>query len=377
MIREKTHAHTREPIIRMVKRDAVPWWKAWLIRLIAIVAALVVCAVVIYTVTGLNPLGVYKAMFDGTFGAVRRLWSAIRDTAVLLCIAVAITPAFRMRFWNIGAEGQVLVGGLATATVMKFCGDSLPVPVLFIVMIAASLVAGIVWGLIPALFKAKWNTNETLFTLMMNYVAIQLVSFFSIKWEALKGSGNIGVINQDTNIGWIPTDFLPDLFGNFNYSISAIIVLLITVFIYIYLRYSKHGYEIAVVGESENTAKYAGISVKKVILRTMALSGAICGIAGFVIVAGSSHTITTGTAGGDGFTAIIVSWLAKFNPFVMILVAFLLTFLNKGAGQIASQFNLNIAFSEVITGIILFFILGCEFFINYKLIRNKRKKEEK
>lgn len=377
MIREKTHDHIREPIVRMSKRDNVPWWKAWLIRIIAIVAALVVCAIIIYTVTGLNPLGVYKAMFDGSFGAPRRIWSMIRDTMVLLCIALAITPAFRMRFWNIGAEGQILVGGLATAAVMMFCGNSMPTPLLFIVMIAASLVAGIIWGLIPALFKAKWNTNETLFTLMMNYVAIQLVSFFSIKWEAVKGSGAIGVINQDTNAGWIPNDFLSGIFGNFNYSISTIIVLVLTVFIYIYLRYSKHGYEIAVVGESENTAKYAGISVKKVIMRTMALSGAICGLAGFILVSGSSHTISTGTAGGDGFTAIIVSWLAKFNPFIMIFVSFLLTFLDRGAGQIASQFNLNVAFSEVITGIILFFILGCEFFINYKLIFNKRKKEVK
>ena len=144
---------------------------------------------------------------------------------------------------------------------------------------------------------------------------------------------------------------------------------------YLYLRYSKHGYEISVVGESENTARYAGINVKKVIVRTMALSGAICGISGFVAVAGASHTISTSTAGGRGFTAIIVAWMAKFNTFVMILIALMLVFLDKGATQIASQFNLNDFASKVVTGIILFFLLGCEFFINYSVHFRKSKKE--
>ena len=137
---------------------------------------------------------------------------------------------------------------------------------------------------------------------------------------------------------------------------------------FLYLKYSKQGYEISVVGDSENTARYAGINVKKVTIRTMAISGAICGMAGFIEVAGVSHTISTSTAGGRGFTAIIVAWLAQFNTFVMILISFLLVFLQKGATQIASQFNLNDYASNIITGIILFFILGSEFFINYRVI---------
>jgi simple sugar transport system permease protein len=235
-------------------------------------------------------------------------------------------------------------------------------------MILVSLLAGMVWGLIPAFFKANWNTNETLFTLMMNYIAIQLTAFFSIVWEAKKGSGTIGTINQKTQAGWISTSFLPNVFGNFNYSINVMIVLLLTLVMFIYLKYTKQGYEISVVGESENTARYAGIHVKKVILRTMAISGAICGFTGFLLVSGSSHTISTNTAGGRGFTAIIVSWLAKFNPFVMILISFFLVFMGNGATQIASEYQLNESASEVITGIILFFILGSEFFVNYRLI---------
>ena len=282
----------KTPLFHIVKRDAMPLWKAWAVRLASILLALVVCAVFINSVTGLNPLSVYASMFDGAFGTNRRIWNTVNDAMILLCIALAITPAFKMRFWNIGAEGQILVGGAATAAVMRYCGESLATPALFALMVVVSLLSGLVWGLVPAWFKARWNTNETLFTLMMNYIAIQLVSYLSIKWEAVKGSGTIGVINQSTKAGWIDTGFLSGIFGRFNYSINTTLVLLITLFIFVYLNYTKHGYEIAVVGESENTARYAGISVRRVILRTVALSGALCGLVGFLLVSGSNHTIS-------------------------------------------------------------------------------------
>ena len=237
-------------------------------------------------------------------------------------------------------------------------------------MAVASILGGCLWGVIPATFKAIWNTNETLFTLMMNYVAIQLTSYCVALWENPKGSNTVGVINQATKAGWFP-----EVFGQ-TYGLNIILVLTLTVGMYIYLKYSKQGYEITVVGDSENTARYAGISVKKVTVRTMAISGAICGLAGFIAVAGSSHTISTSTAGGRGFTAIIVAWLAQFNTFVMILISLLLVFLQKGAIQIASQFNLNDYASNIITGIILFFILGSEFFINYRVILRSGKEAE-
>ena len=365
----------KEPKVRIVKRDEMPLWRSILIRLIAVALSLVVCAIFIFAITHSNPVSVYRSVVDGAVGTGRRTWNTIRDTMILLAVALAITPAFKMRFWNIGAEGQILVGGIVTAGVMRAYGENIPTWLLFVVMIVVSLIAGAVWGLIPAFFKAHWNTNETLFTLMMNYIAIQLCSFFSIVWEAKKGSGTIGTINQKTQAGWISTKFLPGVFGNFNYSINLLIVLILTVVMFFYLIYTKHGYEIAVVGESENTARYAGINVRKVILRTMALSGAICGFTGFLLVSGSSHTISTNTAGGRGFTAIIVSWLAKFNPFVMILISFFLVFMGNGATQIASEYQLNESASEVITGIILFFILGSEFFINYRLILGGHGKE--
>ena len=363
--------HTsREPLLRLAKRDGISRSKAYAIRIIAVLMSLIVSGIFIFSVTKLNPIAVYEAIFDGAFGTSRRSWVTIRDTMMLLCIGIGLAPAFKMKFWNIGAEGQVLIGGVITAGLMRALGSSVPTPVLLVIMAVVSLLAGCVWGIIPATFKAKWGTNETLFTLMMNYVAIQITSYCVALWENPIGSNSVGVINQQTKAGWFP-----EIFGQ-TYGLNVVLVLALTVGMYIYLKYSKQGYEISVVGDSENTARYAGISVKKVTIRTMAISGAICGLAGFIAVAGSSHTISTSTAGGRGFTAIIVAWLAQFNTFVMVLISLLLVFLQKGAIQIASQFNLNDYASNIISGIILFFILGSEFFINYRVILRGRKEAE-
>lgn len=359
-----------EPFVRIAKRDAFPTWKAWMIRVAFIIFSLVICAVFIFSITKLNPIEVYKSMFRGAFGTERRAWVTVRDVMMLLCVSLGLAPAFMMKFWNIGAEGQILVGGIATAACMIYLGNSVSTPLLLVIMFVVSAVAGALWGLFPALFKAKWNTNETLFTLMMNYVAIQLTSFFVALWENPVGSNTVGIINPQTQGGWFPS-----LFGQ-EYGLNVVIVVILTVFMFFYLRNSKQGYEITIVGDSENTARYAGMNVKKIIIRTMLISGAICGIAGFITVAGASHTISTSTSGGRGFTAIIVAWLSKFNSFVMILFSFLIVFLEKGASQIASDFSLNDQASEIMKGIILFFVLASEFFINYRLIfRGSHNKE--
>ena len=252
MTQGKTH---REPLLRIAKRDGIARPKAWAIRIIAVLLSLVVSGIFIFAVTKLNPFQVYEGIFDGAFGTPRRSWVTVRDAMMLLCIGVGLAPAFKMRFWNIGAEGQILIGGIVTAGFMRAFGGDISTPLLLVIMAVVSLLAGAAWGMVPATFKAVWN-----------------------------------------------------------------------------------------------------------------ISGAICGLAGFIAVAGASHTISTSTAGGRGFTAIIVAWLAQFNTFVMILISFLLVFLQKGAIQIASQFNLNDYASNIITGIILFFILGSEFFINYRII---------
>ena len=357
----------REPLAYISKRDNVSLTYRIAVRAIAIVLALIACGIVTKVLTGDNPISIYQTIVHGAVGK-GRLLVTIHDIAILLCISLAVTPAFRMRFWNTGAEGQVLIGCLATAACMFWLGGKVPNGVLILIMTVSAIVSGMIWGVIPAIFKAQWKTNETLFNLMMNYVAIQLVEYF-LKIADKSGSNVVGP--DLLSHGW-----LPDIFG-VKYLLNIIIVAVITVLMQIYLKYSKHGYEISVVGESENTARYIGINVKKVIIRTMLVSGAICGLAGLLLVGGSSHSIDSNLVGGRGFTAIMVSWLGKFNPITMILTTLLLVFLGRGADEVTSKFGLNGDFSDILTGIILFFIIGCEFFINYKINFSHRKKEEK
>lgn len=346
----------------IVKRDDILWWQAWGIRVISVFLALIVCGFVTVSLTDLNPIEMYVTMIEGAVGTSRLTWNLIQNTAILLCVALAVTPAFKMRFWNIGAEGQILIGGFATAVCMIFLDNKIPESLLIPIMLVLSIIAGAIWGLVPAYFKTRFNSNETLFTLMMNYVAIQIVAYFTLEWSMPKGSGTPRTLEYGQ---------LPVLFGQ-KYLVNILVVAVLTVLVHIYLKYSKQGYEISVVGESENTARYIGINVKKVVLRTMAISGALCGIAGFLLVAGTDHSLKSDTSGGRGFTAIMVSWLAKFSPAFMILTSLLIVFLQKGASKISEVYRLNSSFADIITGIIIFFIIGSEFFINYKIKFNRK-----
>ena len=358
--------HGHEPFIHIARRDDLTGRQAALIRAAAIVLALILCAVITTLLTGISPIAVYGSLLQGAFGTSRKIWITAQNVAILLLISLALTPAFKMHFWNIGGEGQVLIGGLASASCMILLDDKLPNVLVILLMIITSIAAGAFWAFVPAFFKSKWNTNETLSTLMMNYIATQLVAFFVIKWEVPKGAGKIGIINQDTNIGWLPE------IGN-KYLLSILVAVVITALLYVYLTYSKQGYEISVVGESENTARYIGIKVNKVIIRTMMLSGAVCGLVGLLLVGGINHTLTTTIANGQGFTAVMVSWMAKFNPIVMIFTSLLIVFMSRGAGEISTAYGLNQSYADILTGIIIFFIIGSEFFITYRV--HFRKKE--
>ena len=351
-----------EPLLHIAKRDGMPWYGGLLIRVIAVAVALLLSSVLSYFLIGTgNPFKLLTTLVDGSFGSDRRLWKFAKDLAVLLCISLAVTPAFRMKFWNIGAEGQVLVSALAAIACAYYMRGAVPNAVLLLLMLLAAVLAGAIWALIPAIFKALWNTNETLFTLMMNYIATSLVAFCLIKWTP-DGSSALGIVE----FGYLPEVIHP-------YFVLILAVAVLTIAIYTYLYHSKHGYEISVVGESQKTACYIGINVKKVVIRTMIVSGAICGIAGFLIIAALDHTVTTATVGGLGFTAIMVSWLAKFNPFIMIATSALIVFLDQGSSQMSTTYNISSAFPNVIVGIILFFIIGCEFFINYQIKFRKSK----
>ena len=348
----------RTPLFTISKRNDLSLWKRLLIRGIMLTLALLV-SLIISLIIIKKPVGeLLSALFEGAFLMPDKLFL---DACLLLGFGIAVVPAFKMRYWNMGANGQVLAGALVAVVLMFYMGNwasksGVNNTILIVMMLVGSVLASVIWAVIPAIFKALFGTNETLFTLMMNYVATFLVAFFLEVWVT-NGSGALPKMK---------TGKLPTIGGN-DYLLIILIVLFLAIALFIYLNFTKHGYEISVVGESERTARYVGISVRKVIIRTMILSGLLCGLTGYLIGAGLDQSITTNSVGGQGFTAIMVSWLAKFNPLVMILTAGLIQLLSQGAAQISQDFNVSGALPSVITGIILFFIIGCEFFINYEL----------
>ena len=350
----------KEPLFHIVKNDSLSFGKSLGIRIIAILAGLIVVGILGMILIGENPFSIYAAMFDGAFIDV---WTLLQNTSLLLMFGLAVIPAFQMKFWNLGANGQVLVGCLASIACMKFLPDSFPeMPnwLLLIIMFAASIIASCVWSLIPAIFKAFFNTNETLFTLMMNYIALTTVDYFVFTWDKT-GSGTLGIVNLlNGQKGWMPD------FGN-KYLLPIIVSLVMTAFMFIYMRFTKHGFEVALVGESVNTAKYVGINVKKIIIRTLLLGGIFCGILGFLYASCLSHTVNQ-QIGGLGFTAILVAWLANFDAVAMLFTSFFVVFLETGSKYISTEFQLNSTdYANIVVGIIFFFIIACEFFIRFKI----------
>ncbi|MGN0968728.1 MAG: ABC transporter permease [Oscillospiraceae bacterium] len=347
----------KTPLIRLAKRDGMSRGKVWTIRACSFVAAILLGAL-IFLVLGNNPFTAYGTIISGSLGKATAIRQTAKIAIPLLGTALAIAPCFKMRFWNIGAEGQITAGAIGASYFALFWYDKLPAPVLILVMALAGALFGGIWALIPAFFKAKWGTNETLFTLMMNYIIIGVVRWLQGgPWEGRPGSQMIPQFNKAA--------ILPKVLG---VHCGWIIVLALTVVMFVYMKYTKHGYEITVIGESENTARYAGMNVGRIIMRTVFISGAISGLVGFIVASGSDNTLYDGVAAGVGFTAITVAWLAQLNPFAMVGISSLLAVLEKGADTLQTRMAVPASISDIITGIFLFCMLGCEFFINYKLI---------
>lgn len=356
-----------EPLFHIVKRNDISIKKGLLIRAITLGIGLILSSIFLSIVCKGNPFMFFSNLFIGNFGSKRKIWILLRDTSLLLGVGLALIPAFKMKFWNLGGNGQILIGCLVSIMCMVGMGKA-GVADIFIVltMIPASILAGAIWALLPAIFKAFFNTNESLFTLMMNYIAVGLVGVY-LTSTVKDGSGTLGTVKTG-HIGEIGNPYL----------LTIIIVAILVIFMNIYLKYTKQGYELTVVGESQNTAKYVGINVKFVIFRTMAISGAICGLIGLLIAGAIDHSITAESAKNMGFTAIMVAWLAKFNPLIMIGTSFFISFLSRGMDQVQSEFNItSTAASDIVIGVIYFVIIGVEFFINYQIIFNFKKNKKR
>ena len=296
----------------------------------------------------------------------------MKTRIIVACIGLPVLLAvlFFAPLWAMG----IVVGAIAAGFVAFQAGPVLSGGLTLILMCLAAMVAAGLYGLVVAALKVKFGTNETLMTLMLNYIALYVLIYIGetkADWNFFLKAEDLRPVPQKLpESAMFPTFPMGE---KFELSLCVILVFVIAALIYVYLKHTKQGYEISVVGESENTARYIGINVKKVIIRTMIISGAICGLAGLLLVGGTNHTISTTTVGGRGFTAIMVSWLAKFNPIYMIFTSLLIVFLEKGASKISEVYRLNSSFSDIITGIIIFFIIGAEFFINYKnIVLSKR-----
>ena len=356
----------KEPLVRMTKRGIITTKQRVIVYVVGFILALVVGALMLLAI-GKNPFFAYRDMVVGSFGTAIASAETIRIAVPLLIASVAVGFAFKMKFWNIGAEGQILAGAIFSSYIVihsinnnNYIGR-LP---LHLIMVILAMVGGALFGFLPAYFKTKWETNETLFTLMLNYVAIHYVAYLQSlrSWQHPDSTYPKIVDFATFTNGKVA---LPRLFG---VHIGWIFAIIIAVIAYFYLTKTKHGYEISVVGDSLNTARYAGMNTRWIQIRTLLISGALCGFAGYLQVAGANHTLTATTAGGVGFTAITVAWLAKLNPFVMIPIAIFIAMLQKGSLFIQSTMRIPAAAADLLTGLILFFMLGSEFFIEYKLV---------
>lgn len=355
-MKQMEHAK-KEPFLHIVKRANISTKQKVIFYASAILIGLLLGGIICSLFSTKNPLQFFGSLFMGAFGTTRRIWLLLQEQALLLGVSLALAPAFKMKFWNLGGNGQILMGCLAYVATMFYLGGKVPDMVVVIIGLVLGVLAGAIWALIPAVFKALFNTNESLFTLMMNYIASGIVAMFITIWVKT-GSG---VLNPISN-GNIPE------IGN-RYLLTVVVFLLLAGAMYAYLKYSKQGYEIAVVGESNNTANYIGINVRKVIIRTMLISGAIAGLVGAFIGGAINHTVSTASAANMGFTAIMTAWLATFNPLVMIASCFFITFISKGMTQVRKDFKFtNDAIANIVIGVVYFSVIAVTFFMSYRIV---------
>ena len=353
---------SKAPAVRIVKRGNERKKSIPVIYFATFVLAGIVLSLMLLAMK-FNPVKVLEVMVQGALGKEFLVRETIKNTIPLVITSMGLSLAFKMKFWNIGGEGQILIGGIGATFVSFLVNDSMPQWMLLILMALAAIVAAGIYGAVPAFFKAKFNTNETILTLMLNYVATQIIILLqnTASWQDSTNSfPKIRMLSFYSR--------LPRVLG---VHIGWIIAVVLLVAYYIYIEKTKQGYEIKVVGDSEKTAKYAGINRTKVIIRTMFLSAALCGLAGYFQVAGADGTLSESTAGGIGFTAIMIAWMAEMKPMRMLAMSFLIAVLNRGADNLQTVFLIPSSFADIIIGIILLFMLVAKFMISYKVVFEK------
>lgn len=318
---------------------------------------------ILLLVSGHDPLAVYGAMLNGAFGSTNGLAETLVKTIPLLLTALGVSIAFKMLLWNIGAEGQLHMGAIAATGTALYLIPGAPAIIIIPAMVVAGFIGGAVWGLIPGALRAYLKVNEIITSLLLNYVAILFAEYLVYgPWKDPKGFGFPGTPPLP-DAAWLPR------LAPTRVHLGLLFGLLAAVIIFIILRRTVWGYEIRVIGENERAARYAGMNIARNILLVMAISGGLAGIAGMSEVAGIAHQLQRNLSPGYGYTAIIIAWLAKLNPWVIVLVSFLFAGLLVGGDQLQISMGLPAAIAPMLQGTILFFLLGGEILANYRIRR--------
>ena len=333
------------------------------VPLLSLVAALAVGALFL-TLTGRDPVEVYEAMFKGALGSRYGLSETVVKAIPLMLCALGISAAFRMQLWNIGAEGQFYMGAFA-ASWLPLTFPELPAVLMLPGMMLLGAAAGGLWGLAPAVLRARWKVNEIITTLMFNYVAILWVDYLVYgPWKDPKGF-NFPLSAKFPAAAALPT------FGDSRIHMGLFIALLLAVFFWSIFEKSRWGYEIKVIGSSESAARYAGMNISRNIFQVMILSGAVCGLAGMTEVSGIVGRLQPGLSPGYGYTAIIVAWISKLHPAAILVVSVLFGGLQVG-GFFVQTMGVPASVSSMLQGAVLFFVVGGEFLTKYRIVISRK-----
>jgi len=372
----------REPLIYITKRSDISKLNGILIKAAVIVVGILVCALITVLLTGENPMKVFASMIKGSFGSERKFWNLLQSSAMLLGISLAVTPAFKMRFWNTGAEGQVLIGMLASVACMFYLKDSLPSWLLLIIMFVASVVAGAIWAGIPGFFKAFLGVNEVIVCIMTNWIAANVVSWvFSVNKQFINTAGGKTAYTLPTTANGVSTPKLGlnKIFPGSNIDIGIFIAILIAVGIFILMNKTTLGYELKACGHNKNAAKYAGMNEKRNIMLSMAIAGGLAAIGASLYYLNGGAELAWNTYSklpDNGFNGIPVALLAGNNPIGVIFSSIFLRYIDKGGYNLAGFTAYNEYVSDLIIAVIIYFA-GFSMLIKGLIVKLRAKASEK
>ncbi len=354
-------------MMRFEKRDKTPLQVRLLVPICSVLAGLIIGSVVMLFAR-VNPLKVYGAIARGAFGSVYTFSETMVIAVPLILISAGLCLVYRMKFLNIGAKGQYIMGAICGSYLALFGPATMPRPLLLTLMMFLGTLGGAVWAIIPALLKVYWNVNEVIATLLLNYIASYILWYFMYgTWRDPGSHGfplskNFAVNAQLPRILAAPSRLHIGLF----FGLAAAVV------VWIIIRKTRFGYEARVLGENEHAARYAGINVFKTVVTAAVISGGLAGLAGIAHTSAVLRVLQLEINSDYGYTAIIAAWLAGLDPLVAVGVSVLLAALEAGGYQIQIVMRVPFGIVGVIESSILFCLLAGDIITRYRVVLTRR-----